>query len=290
MLPELIQRLVTVLEPITKNFEIVLVDDGSPDDSWNVILAEHKKDARIKGIKFCRNFGQHHALTAGLDVAQGEWVVTMDSDLQDLPEEIPRLYEKALEGFDVVLARRGKRKDSWLKRVCNWGFYKIFNYLSGMRYDREVGGFRIVSQKVVHTFRQMREQHRFMNGLMEWMGFSTASINVKHAARPAGESSYNFRKLFVFAVDIITSYSNRPLRLSIGLGFFMALISFVIGIYYLVHALLYGSTVSGWSSLIVSLYFLSGVIMMVLGVIGLYLGKIFTELKGRPIYIVSETT
>jgi len=290
MLKELIQRITKSVSPLTENFEVILVEDGSPDNAWAEIAKANLKDKRVRGIKFSRNFGQHNALTAGLDMAKGSWVVMMDSDLQDRPEEIPRLYDEAQKGFEVVLARRGKRKDSMLKKLTNRLFYLVFNLLTGMKYDNEVGGYRIMSQKVVEQLRLMREQYRFVNGLILWAGFKTSSIEVTHAKREEGKSSYSFLKLIKMAAHIITSYSNRPLHFFVSVGFAISSISFVFGIYYLVKVLKYGSTVSGWASLIISLYFLSGIIIMVLGVVGLYIGKIFTEVRKRPLYIISKTT
>lgn len=285
---ELVSRVVLEVEKITDDFEIILVEDGSPDNSWEEIERNCKKDKRVKGIKLSRNFGQHHAITCGLDFCKGDWTVVMDCDLQDLPEEISKLYKKAQEGYDVVLARRGKRKDSLLKQIENWLFYTVFNYLTGMNYDNQVGGFRILSKRVVEHLRFMREQHRFFNGLVEWMSFPTAYVDVMHGERFEGKSAYTFRKLLRFAIDIITSYSDKPLRVAAVLGFVMSLLSFIYGAFILLKALIFGSQVSGWSSLIISLYFLSGVIITILGIIGIYLGKTYSEVKRRPLYVVSK--
>lgn len=288
ILDELVERIVKSVSVITEDFEIVLVEDGSPDNSWKEIEKICRRDKRVKGIKLTRNFGQHYAITCGLDFCNGKWVVVMDCDLQDIPEEIPQLYKKAQEGYEVVLARRGKRKDSSLKRLQNWFFYKLFNYLTGMNYDSQVGGFRIISKKVVEHLYYMREQHRFFNGLIEWMSFPTAYVDVSHGERFEGKSAYTFRKLFGFAIDIITSYSDKPLRIAAVLGFVMSLLSFIYGALILFKALIFGSPVSGWSSLIVSLYFLSGIIITILGIIGIYLGKTYSEVKRRPLYVVSK--
>ncbi|MEK7524334.1 MAG: glycosyltransferase [Patescibacteria group bacterium] len=285
---ELMRRLVSAISPLTQDFEIILVDDGSKDHSWKIIQDLAQQESRIKALQFSRNFGQHHALTAGLDICQGDWVVMMDCDLQDRPEEVPRLYAKAKEGFDVVVARRGKRKDGLLKKFCNWAFYKIFNFLTGMQYDPQVGGFRIMSKKVVIALRTMREQHRFINGLIHWMGFRTASVDTEHAARLDGKSTYTFIKLLKFSLEIITSYSEKPLKISALIGFIIALLAFAFGVAIFIKAFFYGTPVSGWSSLIISLYFLSGVMMMVLGVLGIYLGKVLSEVKNRPLYVISH--
>jgi polyisoprenyl-phosphate glycosyltransferase len=249
-----------------------------------------KTDSRVKGIQFSRNFGQHYGITAGLDHCDGDWVVVMDCDLQDRPEEIPRLYAKAQEGYDVVLARRGKRKDPPIKRVTSWLFYQIFNYFTELQYDGEVGNFRMISRQVAQNFCLMRERLRFFGGLVDWMGFSTASIDVFHEERFTGKSTYTFAKLWKLASETIIAYSDKPLRLSIKLGFIISTFAFIYGIYILIQVWIYGSTVTGWSSIIVSLYFLGGIIISILGIIGVYLGKTFDEIKKRPLYLVRNLT
>ena len=287
-LEELYNRLLTVLAPLTEDFEIVLVDDGSRDRSWGAIAGLAERDPRVKGLRFSRNFGQHYAITAGLDHCDGDWVVVMDCDLQDQPEEIPKLYAKAREGFDVVLARRGRRRDALLKRMVSWCFYKVFNYFTETNYDGQVGNYRIMSRKVVENFRRVREQLRFVGGIVDWMGFPTTSVQVDHAERFSGKGAYGFRKQWKLAQDIIMAHSDKPLRLSIRIGFVLSSLAFVYGIYVIYRALVNRMSILGWSSLIVSVYFLGGVIIMILGVIGIYLGRTFTEAKRRPLYIVKE--
>lgn len=289
-LDELYCRLVTALETITPDFEIVLVEDCGGDNSWQVIERLAAADPRVRGLQFSRNFGQHYGITAGLDHCHGNWVVVMDCDLQDRPEEIPRLYAKAQEGYDVVLARRGARQDPLLKRITSWMFYKTFSYLADIEYDGDSGNFRIMSRKVVANFRRMREQLRFFGGLVLWMGFPTASIEVEHAERFAGNTTYTFAKLWKLATETIIAYSYKPLRLAVRIGFVMAFFSFCYGTYILGRALVYGSPIPGWNSLIVSLYFIGGIIISILGIIGIYLGKTFDESKKRPLYIIRNTT
>jgi glycosyltransferase involved in cell wall biosynthesis len=289
-LDELYQRLKAALETISPAFEIVLVEDCGGDRSWEIIERLTAADARVRGIQFSRNFGQHYGITAGLDFCQGDWAVVMDCDLQDRPEEIPRLYAKAMEGYDIVLARRGTRQDGMLKRITSGLFYRLFSYLADIEYDGEVGNFRIMSRKVVNSFQQMREQLRFFGGLVQWLGFPTASITVEHAERFEGQSSYTFAKLWKLASETIIAYSDKPLRIGVRFGFGMAALAFGYGIYILLHALIYGSPIPGWNSLIVSLYFIGGIIIAMLGIIGIYLGKTFDESKKRPLYIVRRTT
>lgn len=289
-LEELYRRLKVSLETITTDFEIVLVEDCGGDRSWPMIVDLAECDARVKGIRFSRNFGQHYGITAGLDHCDGDWVVVMDCDLQDRPEEIPHLYAKAQEGYDVVLARRGQRSDPTLKRFASWLFYKIFSYLADMDYDGETGNFRIVSRKVVTSFRMMRERLRFFGGLVSWMGFPTASIDVRHDERFAGQTSYTFRKLWKLASETIIAYSDKPLRLAIRFGFVISALAFASGSYIIYRAMVYGTPIMGWSSLIVSIYFLGGIVISILGILGVYLGKAFDETKRRPLYIISHAT
>jgi len=288
-LDELYLRLKNSVELITSSFEIILVEDCGGDESWSVIERLAKADPRVIGIQFSRNFGQHYGITAGLDVCAGDWIVVMDCDLQDRPEEIPRLYKKANEGFDIVLARRGKRRDPLFKRITSALYYKIFSYLTDLEYDGEVGNFRIISRPVVLNFRRMGEQLRFFGGLVQWMGFPTASIDVEHANRIDGKSTYTYAKLWKLASETIIAYSDKPLRIATRLGFTMASFSFMYGVYILARALVYGSTIPGWNSLIVSLYFIGGIIIAILGILGIYLGKTFDETKKRPLYIIRRS-
>jgi polyisoprenyl-phosphate glycosyltransferase len=287
---ELYTRLKAALEPISADFEIVLVEDCGGDGSWQVIEQLAKVDPRVRGIQFSRNFGQHYGITAGLDYCNGDWVVVMDCDLQDRPEEIPRLYAKALEGYDVVLARRSARRDPTLKRFTSWAFYKIFSYLADFEYDGASGNFRIMSRKVVTNFRRMGEQLRFFGGLVQWMGFPTSSIEVEHAKRFEGSSTYTVAKLWKLASETIIAHSDKPLRLAIRFGFTMAFISFFYGAHILGNAFFYKSPIPGWSSLIVSLYFIGGIVISILGILGIYLGKTFDESKKRPLYIIRRST
>jgi len=289
-LAELCSRLKVSLETISEDFEIILVEDCGGDRSWEIIGDLARQDPRIKGIQFSRNFGQHYGITAGIDRADGDWVVVMDCDLQDAPEEIPNLYAKAQKGYDIVLARRGRRKDPSMKRLLSWGFYKVFAYLAEIDYDAEVGNFRIMSRKVADNFSCMREKLRFFSGMVDWMGFPTAKIDVEHAPSFHGKSTYTLKKLIGLAVDTILAYSDKPLRMSIKFGFFIAFVALLVGAALLLQAMFYGSTVTGWSSLIVSLYFLGGIIIANLGIIGIYLGKTFDETKKRPLYIIQKTT
>jgi len=288
-LDELYSRLTKVMGIMSCDYELIFVEDCGGDGSWNIISTLSKKDSRVRGLQFSRNFGQHYGITAGIDVAQGDWVVVMDCDLQDRPEEIPNLYRKALEGYEVVLANRGKRSDPLLKRLASWAFYRVFNYLVEIDHDGRVGNFRIISRKVADIFKGMRERLRFFGGLIDWMGFPVAYVDVTHDERFFGESSYTYRKLFQLAMETIIAYTDKPLRLAVKLGFSISLLSMLYGCFIIYRAIFKGVPVAGWSSLIVSVYFLGGVVIAILGVIGIYVGRSFDEAKRRPLYIVSKT-
>ncbi len=285
---ELYRRLFNALEPITSNFEIILIEDYGGDKSWEIINELSVKDARVKGIQFSRNFGQHYGITAGLDHCNGEWVVVMDCDLQDQPEEIPKLYSKAQEGFDVVYARRAVRQDRMLKRWSSHLFYKVFDYLTEQQSDPAVANFGIYSRKVIDNFRSMRESVRAFPLFVRWLGFPSAFVDVEHAPRFSGTTSYTFYKLMSHAINVIIAQSNRPLRLSIKFGFIMAIGSFLMALYYMIRYFLFFIPISGWTSVIVSIYFLAGLFFMNAGFIGLYIGRIYDEVKGRPLYVVRE--
>ncbi len=285
---ELYERLKTALGAISPDFQIILVEDCGGDGSWAVIKDLASKDERVTGIQFSRNFGQHYGITAGLDFCDAEWIVVMDGDLQDPPEEIARLYAKAQEGFDVVHARKIRRRHPWLQEVGSAIFTRVFNALAENRYDSQIGNFRIVSRKVVETYRSMREQLRYFGGLVDWMGFPAAIVDVEHAARPDGRSSYSLARRIRLSTDIIIAYSDKPLRLSVQFGFAIAALAFLGGLYLFFRALFFGFPVMGWGSLIVSLYFLGGIIICNLGILGIYLGKVYDEVKRRPLYVVRE--
>lgn len=289
-LDELYRRLKESLETITLRFEIIFVEDCGGDRSWEVIERLSELDTRVHGIQFSRNFGQHYGITAGLDFCIGDWVVVMDCDLQDRPEEIPRMYAKALEGFDIVLARRGRRSDPLFKRFTSWLYYVVFNYLAEMDYDGETGNFRIISRNVAESFCTLRERLRFFGGLVAWLGFPVASIDVQHDERFAGQTTYTFRKLWRLASETIIAYSDKPLRLSIRFGFAISALAFFYGSYIIYRALAHDVPIAGWSSLIVSVYFLGGIVIGILGILGVYLGKTFDEVKQRPLYIVRRRT
>lgn len=289
-LVELCTRIINTIEAIPAQLEIFLVNDASPDQAWETIKQLSQKDNRIKGIDLARNFGQHHAITAGLDYTNGDWVVVMDCDLQDCPEEIATLYQKALEGYEVVFGNRTKRQDKWLKRKSSQLFYRIYDFFTGWNSDYTIANFSISERKVIEGFRTMREQTRFFPLFVQWMGYKTGTVRVKHNARKEGKTSYNIKRLVKLGTNAIISQSNMPLRLSIQLGFLISFVSFLFGVYLFIRYFFLDETVQGWTSVMVSLYFIGGLILFNTGVLGLYLGKVFNETKARPLYLIRETT
>jgi len=289
-IPELARRIrEAILSLPGTDFELIFVNDASPDADWEAILALAAADKRIKGINLSRNFGQHHAITAGVDHCRGDWVVVMDCDLQDRPEELPRLYRKAVaEGWDVVFAQRTSRRDPALKVFLSRGFYRVINALSTIPIDPTTSNFSIASRQVVDCARRLRESSRSYGLSLLWCGFKIGYLPVEHGSRFAGESTYTLKRSLNLAFEAITSQSNKPLRLAINFGFTMSAAAFLYGLYVIIRFLGWGVAVSGWTSLIVSLYFLSGVILAFLGILGLYLGKVFDEVKARPIYLVRQ--
>ena len=288
ILPELVSRIKESVEKITFDFEIILVEDHGLDDSWQVIEEIAQSNKNVIGIKLSRNFGQHYAITAGLDAAKGEWVVVMDCDLQDQPEEIPNLYAEAMKGYDVVLAQRYQRKDGFLKRFFSAAFYRVLGYLTGSKQDETIANFGIYNRKVIDAVISMRESIRYFPTMVKWVGFKSTKLKVDHNERAEGVTSYNFKKLLNLALDIILAFSDKPIRLAVKLGLLIAAMSVVISIVYLVKYLVGHVVVLGFTSLIISIWLLSGLIMATLGVVGLYVGKTFEGVKQRPIYIIEK--
>jgi glycosyltransferase involved in cell wall biosynthesis len=288
-LDEMYRRLTLSLEKVTTSYEIIFVNDCSPDKSWVIIKELAEKDCRVKGINLSRNFGQHYAITAGLDHVAGEWVVVMDCDLQDQPEEIIKLYQKAQEGFDVVFASRAVRKDGFFKRLSSILFFKVFDYLTDSKTDNTIANYSIASRKIIEEFKRFREQYRSYPLFVKWMGFKMTAINVEHAERYDGKSTYTFTKLFRLAMDSIIAQSNKPLKLSIQIGFMISFLAALYGGYLIYRYLFLSQAAEGWTSVMVSIYFIAGLIFANLGMVGLYIGKIFDETKGRPIYIIKNT-
>lgn len=288
IVPHLVAEITSTLKDLSDSFEIILVDDRSRDESWKAIKQECGKDRNVIGIRLSRNFGQHSAITAGLKQAKGEWVVVMDCDLQDMPNQIPRLYHKALEGYDVVFARRRARRDSILKRLCSRAFYSIFSYLTETNQDAAIANFGVYSRKAIEAVLGMGDNIRYFPAMVQWVGFRSTRVDVEHSPRKQGESTYNLRKLLRLAANSIISFSDKPLRLVAQGGLILSAISFIIGLYYLTGYLLGSIQIAGYASLIISIWLTAGINIFVLGLVGIYVGKAFEKIKGRPIYIIDE--
>jgi len=286
---ELYSRLKDEFEKCELNFEIIFVNDSSPDDSWEKIKDLVNSDSRVIGLDLSRNFGQHYAITAGLDKSSGDWIVVMDGDLQDKPEEIKKMFMKAREGYDIVQGRRYQRKDKFLKKLSSKLFYKIFGYLTDTPQDESIANFGIYSRRAVNVIVSMRENLRFFPTMIKWIGFKSTTLDIEHAERSEGESSYSFKNLLKLSLNTIISFSDKPLRLTVKVGFCISAISFFCAIYIVIQSILGNISIQGWASLIVSIWFIGGIIISIIGVTGLYISRIFDETKRRPIYIVRET-
>jgi len=290
LIPELVRRIEISLFHLTDDYEIILVDDRSPDKSWIAIQGLCETNQKLKGIRLSKNFGQHYAISAGIELSVGEWVVIMDCDLQDQPEEIPRLYNKAKEGFEIVQASRAARKDTFFKKLFSKLFYKVLSYLTGNEHDPAIANFGIYHRKVIDQISRLPENIRYFPTMVQWVGYNSVKLPVEHASRLDGNSSYNMKKLFNLALDIILAYSDKPIRLSIKLGLIVALSSFLFAVHTLIKYFNGEILVSGYSSLMISIWFLSGCILTTLGIVGLYVGKTFEKAKDRPYYIIDEQT
>lgn len=286
-LRELYERLTESLSRITSDYEIILVNDACPQNSWEVIEELCREDAKVVGIEMARNFGQIKAITAGLDHSTGDWVVVMDCDLQDRPEEIINLYHKAQEGYDVVFARRAQRKDSWLKVFVSKVFYKIYSFASDGNYDPAICNFSICKRVVIENYCRMRELHRAYVIYIKWLGFRQTTIDVEHNVRKEGKSSYNMKKRLQMAGEILTSQSDKLLKFTVGLGFTMTLVSFLVIVGLIINYFC-GNVATGWTSLIAMNCLIGGIIILVIGFVGLYVGNIFMQVKERPLYVVRQ--
>lgn len=275
---------------MNSDFEVILVNDGSPDNDWAEICSIAKNDNRIRGISLSRNFGQHNAIFAGLNQAKNEWVVVMDCDLQDMPEEIEKLYNKAQEGYDVVFAQRINRKDNFSRKFLSMAFYGVLNYLAEIQLDRTVANFGVYHNKVIRSICSTKDKTLYFPALVKWTGFKSASIPVNHSERLFGKTSYSFRRLFKLGANVIIAYSEKPLKLVVQFGLYISGISLILILYNLYKYFRGAVGVLGWESLMLSLWFLGGMVIFILGIIGLYLGRIFQNSNDRPVFIIDKVT
>ena len=282
-----LRRIEEILTQINEPYEIVFINDGSKDNTLNVLLNAKQNFKNIRIINFSRNFGKEAALTAGLDKARGEAAIPIDVDLQDPPELIKELVARWRAGYDVVLAKRANRtSDSFAKRVSADLFYKLNGKISNVDIPNNVGDFRLMSKRVVEALKQLPENQRFMKGLFAWVGFKTVVIEYVREKREAGQSSFNGWKLWNFALDGITSFSTLPLRIWLYIGALVSFLSFLYGSFIILKTLIFGVDLPGYASLAVIMLFLGGIQLIGIGILGEYIGRIYSESKRRPSYII----
>lgn len=289
VIPQLIPRVQKFIAGLDGDVEVILVDDGSSDSSYELLLNAHRLDSQFKILRFSRNFGHQIAITAGMDYASGQAVIVMDADLQDPPEVVSEMIARWKAGYEIVYAVRRKRYGEgrfklWTAKL----FYRILQRFTDVRMPLDVGDFRLVDRKALNAFKDMRERHRYVRGMFSWIGFKQIGVWYDRPQRAAGETKYPFIKMVNLALNGIISFSNIPLRLVLTLGLLVSLASFVVGLVTIILKLTGVATFPGWVSLIALLSFLSGAQLLVLGIIGEYIGRIYDETKGRPLYVISE--
>lgn len=287
-IPELYRRLKNVIDNLDQPSEVIMVDDGSRDNTFEMLEEINKKDPRIKLIKLSRNFGHQVAISAGMDNASGDAVILMDGDLQDPPELIPSMIEKWKEGFQVVYTVKLSRKENPIKRLAFHSFYRLMHTFASISIPMEAGNFSLMDAKVIAVLRKMPERNRYISGMRAWAGFKQTGIHFDRDARFAGKPQMSFKRLISLALDGLFSFSNAPLRFAIYIGFFSALISFFIGLFVIYEKLFTDKAILGWASTIVSITFIGGMILLTLGFIGEYIGRIYDEVKQRPLYIIQD--
>ncbi len=289
MLEELVARISKAVAPLTSDYEIILVNDGSPDASWEGIKTLCARDTKVKGINLAHNFGQPYAITAGLSYAQGDYIAVIDCDLQNKPEDLPALFLKAMEGYDIVSARRVHRDDTFLKRMSSAVFHRVYDFLSGFSTDKAIAEFGVYSKRIVKVYCSIPEYSRSFVELIHTLGFRKTGIDVMHDHRLEGKSSYNLTRLLRLSFNAIISNSNRPLQLAVTLGFIMSLFSFLMAVYNIFAKFAGWNEVAGYTTTVFSIWFVGGLLLFMMGILGLYIGKIFDQVKGRPVFIVQDT-
>ncbi|MGB0887834.1 MAG: glycosyltransferase family 2 protein [Vicingaceae bacterium] len=288
LVDKLVERIISSVSRLTNNYEIILVEDCGPDNSWKKIQENCKKHSFVKGVKLSRNYGQQHAIQAGLDVSKGDYVVTMDCDLQDQPEEIEKLLSKAKEGFEIVVASRKNRQDDFFKKFLSRIFYSTLGYLTETKQDRTVANFVCYQRKAVEAMAKVKDHNRYYPMLQQLVGFNYAKVEIEHAEREDGNSSYSFKKRLKLGIDTILTFSDKPLRLAVKFGVLISFLSICAAFIMIGLWLLSDVKAEGWASLALLTSFFSGAIISVLGMVGLYVGRTFESVKQRPTYIIQE--
>lgn len=289
-LEDLVDRVAAALVPHHQSFEMILVDDASPDGAWSRINELAASRPWLHGVRLARNFGQHYAIAAGIEHAKGDVVVVMDCDLQDVPEEIPHLVDALGNGVEVAFAQRVSRHDTPLKRLGSWIFFRLLSWLTGVAQDHTTANFGAYSRKVIDLVNAMPERERCFPLMVKWTGLRSVSIPVQHAGRAEGRSTYNFKRSLRLAIGIMLSYSDKPLRLVVRLGLTFSGVAFGMAVLSVIRYLHGDAQVAGFTSIIASIWLLGGTSIFCLGIIGLYLGRLFVDAKARPYYIIAEHT
>ncbi len=286
----MVRRLTEVLEPVVEGLEIIFVDDGSTDGTWEAVAGQAEGDPRVHGVRFARNFGHQAALTAGVDAARGAAVVIIDADLQDPPEVIPEMVDRWREGYEVVYAQREEREgETWFKKATARWFYRLLSRITSVEIPVDTGDFRLMGPKALAAFRALGERNRFIRGMVAWLGFPQIAVRYRRKPRAAGETKYPLRKMIRLALDGIVGFSYLPLRLATLLGFAVSALAFVY-ILVVIGLKIAGINWPGYTSLMASILFLGGVQLIMIGILGEYIGRIFDEVKRRPLYLVREHT
>ena len=285
----LFRRLLAVLEALNTSYEVICVNDGSRDNTLKNLVEYHQRYPQIKVVNLSRNFGKDIAMSAGIDYSQGMAVIPIDADLQDPPELIAEMIEKWHEGYDVVYAsRRVRIGESWFKRFSAEGFYQVINKLSRVSIPPNTGDFRLIDRRVVESIKKMPERQRFMKGIFAWVGYKQTSILFDREPRYQGQTKWNYWKLWNFAIDGITSFSFLPLKVWTYVGLIIALVSLVYASFLILRTIIFGIDVPGYASLMVAVLFLGGIQLLTLGIIGEYIGRVYEEVKGRPLYLARD--
>ena len=285
---KLVDEIFKAMRQINCTFEIILVDDRSPDNSWEIMKQLSSKFLEVRIVRLSRNFGQHPAIIAGLSQAKGDWIVVMDCDLQDQPKEIIKLYTKTQEGYDIVMAKRENRQDSFFKKLSSKLFYSLYNYLTDTKADSTIANFGIYKEKIITEVLRINDYIKLFPLLVNWVGYNATTVKVEHAKRDSGKSTYSMAKLISLALNTIISFSNKPLKLFVKFGLILSGVSFLVGIYTIYLWLTNQIGVLGYTSLMVSIWFLSGVVITTVGICGIYIGKIFDQTKNRQVFIIDE--
>ncbi|MEA3449060.1 MAG: glycosyltransferase [Bacteroidota bacterium] len=288
-LPACYTKTTEILSQFTDEYEFIFINDGSTDNSLEIIKSLSEKDTAVKYINLSRNFGQQIAISAGLEHARGQRVAIMDADLQDPPEVLIEMYNKLDNGYDVVYGKRKRRKgESVLKRMTARMFYRLLSRMTNIKIPVDTGDFRMITRQVVNELNKMPERDRFIRGQVAWVGFRQTEIVYERAGRQSGHTGYSYKKMVRFALDGLTSFSDFPLRFATWMGFFFSIVSFVMIIWALYQRLIAHSFVQGWTSLIISVLFLGGIQLITIGIIGEYISRIGNNVRRRPKYVVKD--